>query len=234
MLSNSRPWFAANAATAWIGLAVSVTLTVLGTYPSTNTVPSQLGSADAGLLSRVFDNWTYFTIWSNAVVGITLTLLAINPARDSPVFRVLRLDGLLMISVTGLVYAIVLAPTASPQGWEQGSNFFLHQLTPVLTLVVWGLFGPRRWINWRTIGLALLLPIVWLVFALTRGAIIGAYPYPFLDVIKYGYGAVLINVLAILILGVIIMVILMGVDRLLSRGQRDNSAMINSANSSGV
>jgi len=78
------------------------------------------------------------------------------------------------------------------------------------------------------------LPIGWLIFALTRGAIIGAYPYPFLDVIKYGYGAVLINVLAILILGVIIMVILMGVDRLLSRGQRDNSAMINSASSSGV
>ena len=50
-----------------------------------------------------------------------------------------------------------------------------------------------------------------------RGAVIGAYPYPFIDVVRLGYGQVLLNVLAIAVLGVVIGTALLGIDRLLSR-----------------
>ena len=46
---------------------------------------------------------------------------------------------------------------------------------------------------------------------------IGAYPYDFFNVVKYGYTAVLINVVGIAVLGLVISFIYMGIDRLLQR-----------------
>ena len=82
--------------------------------------------------------------------------------------------------------------------------------------MVWLLVGPRRQFKWVDIPLALILPIVWAIFALVRGAVIHAYPYGFLNVDKHGLGTVIITVIAIAIFGVIISAIYLGLDRLLS------------------
>jgi hypothetical protein len=217
--ARGRPWFVGNAVVAWTGVLLQLVLSAGGFYPSGETVPSQLGYANAaglaGALGRVIDYASYFTILSNIVVAVVVTVLARHPGRDTPLLRVLRLDSLLMIVITGLVYAVVLAPTAHNTGWQVVGNFFVHQATPVLTVVVWLVVGPRGWIRWSTIPLAMILPLVWLAYTLTRGVVIGGYPYPFLDVVRHGYGQVAINVLGVLVLGVVVAVILLGVDRLL-------------------
>lgn len=43
-------------------------------------------------------------------------------------------------------------------------------------------------------------PLTYLIYTLTRGAIIGAYPYPFLDVARDGYEVVFLNCLWLLAL----------------------------------
>ena len=212
-----RGLYGVNALIAWFGVLLSFTLTVLGTYPSENTNPTSLGFAGQGLLGRVFDWFTYFTLWSNILVAIIMTMLAVRPRRDSFWFRVFRLDSVLMIVVTGIIYNAVLAASAKNQGLEVWTNFFLHVLTPLVTFLVWVIAGPRGWISWRTIGAALILPIVWLVFALIRGAFIGAYPYGFLDVATYGYGAVLTNVAGIVVFAIVLCLIFWGIDWLVSR-----------------
>jgi len=80
---------------------------------------------------------------------------------------------------------------------------------------VWLIVGPRGWINPRVIALSFVLPIAWLVFALIRGAIIDAYPYPFVDVVTNGYGTVMINVVGIVVFALILNLIFWGLDRLL-------------------
>jgi hypothetical protein len=220
-ITRARPWHAVNAAVAWLGLGLQLVLSAGGLYPSTQTVPSQLGYGNAaglaGAVGRTIDFFSYFTIWSNIVVAVVATLLAIDPARDSRLLRVLRLDALLMITITGIVYAVVLAPISHLTGWQVPANSLLHQITPLLTIVVWLVVGPRGWIAWRTIPEALVLPIVWIVCTLLRGAVIGGYPYPFIDVVKLGYGQVLVNVIAIAVIGVVIAAALLGIDRLLAR-----------------
>jgi hypothetical protein len=222
--ARGRVWFLVNATVAWIGLVLQLVLSAGGFYPSTDTVPSQTGYANAlgaaGAFGRIVDYASYFTIWSNIVVAVVLTLLALQPGRDSPTLRVLRLDSLLMITITGLVYAVVLAPTATNVGWQIIGNFFVHQATPVLTIVVWLVVGPRGWIRWSTIAPAMILPLVWVAYTLVRGGVISGYPYPFIDVVRHGYGQVLINVVGVAVLGVVIAAILLGVDRLLSRRVR--------------
>jgi hypothetical protein len=198
-------------------------LTATGIYPSDNTEPTQLGNPDQGAIGRILDYFTYFTIWSNIIVAIVVTMLAIRPSRDSFIFRVVRLDALLMITVTGIIYNAILAASAKLQGFEVVTNFFDHLLVPAVTVVVWLLVGPRGWINWRIIGASLVIPIVWLVWALARGAVIGAYPYGFLNVAKFGYGTVLINVLGIVVFAIVLCLIFWGIDSLIRRATRANS-----------
>jgi|DEB0MinimDraft_3_1074331.scaffolds.fasta_scaffold00418_14 hypothetical protein len=213
---NAAPWrrllFALNALVAWSGLALSFTLTVLGTYPSQNTDPTMLGNPDQGAIGRILDFFTYFTIWSNIIVAIVMTMLAINPTRNTFWFRVVRLDALLMITVTGIIYNAILAASAKNEGLEVISNFLEHVATPALTFAIWLVAGPRGWINWRTIWAALIIPVVWLVWALARGAVIDAYPYGFLNVAAYGYPTVLLNVLYIIIMAIILCLIFWGLD----------------------
>lgn len=218
---TARRWFAANAALAWLGLLVSLTITALAPYPYAVTVPSRYGygvgqGADQ-LGARLADWISYFTIWSNLTVAIVTTLLAAGRLR--PTFRAAaaRLDALLMITVTGLVYAVVLAPTTQQRGWENVSNSLLHQITPVLTIVVWVVVGPRGWFRRATAVGALGIPLAWVVWMLLRGAATGTYPYPFVDVAKLGLGAVLINVVAILAFGMAIAAGYVGLDRWLGR-----------------
>ena len=226
---NAAPWrrllFALNALVAWSGLLLSFTLTVLGTYPSENTDPNMLGNPDQGAIGRILDFFTYFTIWSNILVAIVSIMLFRRPDRDSFVFRVLRLDSILMITVTGIIYNVVLAGSAKLQGLEVVSNLFDHMLTPLVSILVWLFIGPRGWISWRVIGASLILPIIWLAFALIRGAFMGAYPYGFLDVATYGYGTVLINVLGVVVFAIVLCLILWGIDWVIRRiGQRASAA----------
>lgn len=213
----ARPLFGINALIAWAGCGLQFILTAWGVYPNTNTVPSQLGNDTQGALGRIFDYFTYFTILSNILVAVILTMLFLNPLRNGKVFRVLRLDTVLMITVTGVVYNLVLAADAKNVGWQVLANSLEHQITPIVTVLVWLLVGPRGWVNVRTIAWAFALPIGWLVFALIRGAFIGAYPYPFLDVVTLGYGTVFVNVLGIVVFALVILLILWGLDKAISR-----------------
>ena len=223
-MTGTRILFGVNALVALTGLTLGFVLAVLGTYPSLNTDPTMLGNPDQGVLGRVFDYFTYFTIWSNILVAVISIMLFRRPDRDSFAFRVLRLDSILMITVTGIIYNVVLAGSAKLQGLEVVSNLFDHMLTPLVTLLVWLFIGPRGWISWRVIGAALILPIGWLVFALIRGAFIGAYPYGFLDVATFGYGAVFTNVLGVVVFAIVLCLILWGIDWVIRRVQRSSAA----------
>ncbi|MEY3734829.1 MAG: hypothetical protein RL347_2188, partial [Actinomycetota bacterium] len=114
-MTGARILFGVNGLVAAFGALFSFTLTVLGTYPSENTNPTALGFADQGLLGRVFDYFTYFTLWSNILVAIVMLMLFARPDRDSFWFRVFRLDSVLMIVVTGIIYNAVLAASAKNQ-----------------------------------------------------------------------------------------------------------------------
>ena len=205
---------------AWGSLALNFVITALGVYPSMNTDPTLLGSnlgGFAGVMSRIFDFFTYFTILSNIVVAIVMTMLWRNPNRKGAVFRTLHLDSLLMISVTGLIYGIVLAGGAKLQGLEHVTNACEHYIVPLLMVIVFIVYGPRGNFHVGTVFAALILPIAWAFFALIRGAAIGAYPYGFLDVATLGLTRVIINIVMVAVLGIIIGFVYLLIDKLRSR-----------------
>ena len=178
----ARLWFALTALVVVIGLAVQVAVTAGATGGHFPTVSS-----------RLLNLLCFFTIQSNIIVGVTSLLLAIKPDRTSTLFRVLRLDGIVAISVTFVVFRIALAGLHDLSGSAAFADFMLHVAAPVACVLGWLAFGPRSDGGARLVLLSAIFPVCYLVFTLIRGPIVDWYPYPFLDVNVHGHGRVLIN-----------------------------------------
>jgi len=150
--------------------------------------------AEGGDGERLIRLFSYFTIQSNLLVLLAAILLTLRPTGGGRLAAVIRLDALLCIIVTGVVYHAVLAgeaATLTPSG--AFANLFLHTITPIGAVLVWLLIGPRpRW-SWATIAWSLVYPLAWVGYTFVRGALVDWYPYPFLDVTEIGLGAALLN-----------------------------------------
>jgi hypothetical protein len=136
---------------------------------------------------------------------------------------VLRLDALLMITVTAIVYQVLIAPSVDVEGWSLVTDPILHVVTPLVTVVVWAVWGPRGWISARLVPLALVVPLAWIVWMLLRGAVVDAYPYGFANVGELGYASVSVTLVLILVFGLLVAAAYWGVDVLLRRRTPQNS-----------
>ena len=218
--STAKQLFGLNAVVAWIGFGGQFLVNLFDLVPWSEGDPTLLGHSAAGwpgAIGRLFDSMTYFTNWSNLVVCITLTALYLAPRRSGPIFSTLRNTGLFMITMTGILYHLLLSSSANPQSWGVITNLFEHYLTPIVTIAVWFWVGPRGRFTMRETMRIYALPILWIVFALGRGAVQGVYPYPFFNVATLGYGAVLTIIVEILVAGYVIALLYAALDRLLGR-----------------
>jgi hypothetical protein len=193
----ARLSFAATALAVAVGLALQVVATA--------RLDSGYFDSDA---SRVANIFAFFTIQSNIIVLLTCGRLALPSARPAIVpprlplwFWVLRLDGVVCITVTFVVFHLALADLQDLEGAAKAADFLLHTASPVLCVLGWLAFGPRGRTSWRVVRLAVVFPVAWLVFTLVRGPLVGGwYPYPFLEVDRLGFGQVLLNAAAVAVL----------------------------------
>jgi hypothetical protein len=163
---------------------------------------------------RLVRFFSYFTVQSNIIVAAAAATLAVDPDRDGRGWRVLRLDGLLGILITGVVFSAVLAPVVNPTGLAYWLNLAFHYFSPIAALLGWLLFGPRPRITTATIVAALAWPIVWILYTFAHGAISGWYPYPFLDAGLHGYGVAIRNTVLVVVIGAIVLFGFQLLDRL--------------------
>ena len=192
-VTKARVWFGLTALAAITGVVIQlfVTASLTTGFFRTST-------------TRTLNVLLFFTIQSNIIVGVTCLLLAIEPSRSSLAFKTWRLTGVVAITITGLVYHTVLARLFDLESWALVADNLIHTVVPVLAVLGWLLFGPRRQTSRTVVRLSVLFPVAWLVFTLIRGAIVHFYPYPFVDVSRFGYVRVLINCVwvAVLYLGI--------------------------------
>jgi hypothetical protein len=210
--------FLTNAILAWIGFIGQIIISFFNLVKEPQKGPTLFGGHNEGILGgifRVIDTLSYFTIWSVFLVALTMTLIYKNPNSQNTKLHTLRLTSLMMISITAIFYILLLSQDDDPQSWNIYTNFLNHYLTPTITILVFILFGPRKWFKFKTVFLALIIPTVFIFYTFIRGAIINKYPYPFLDVASEGYPATLNQVATILIAGFIFLLVFYLFDKLL-------------------
>ncbi len=188
-----RLWFAATAVVVAVGIVVQLVATA---SLSSGFFDTQQG--------RVLSVFAYFTVQSNIIVMVTSALLAVRVGRKPEWFWVLRLDGVLCIAVTFVVFRLALKDLQDLQGAAATADFLLHTASPVLCVIGWLAFGPRGRTSWRVVQLSTVFPLAWLAFALTLQQLTGGFSlYPFLDVADHGWARVLLNaaIVAVFFLG---------------------------------
>ncbi len=134
----------------------------------------------------------YFTILTNALVaGVMLGIAARRRVPGD-----LVMTAVLGIALVGAVYQTLLRPAAPFQALHWWTDMALHGAVPALTLGWWLAFGPRGLSGVR-VWLWLVWPMAYCAYALGRGAVDGRYPYFFVDVGRFGWGQVGLNILGL-------------------------------------
>jgi len=154
-------------------------------------------SAPVAQPGRMLRFLSFFTILTNALAMLAAVGRAL-PA-DHRWHRLAARPGLrtalaLDLSVVALIFHLLLAHMVRPglSGWA--GNLLVHQAVPMGWLLCWLCFGPHGGIDARAPLRWLVYPLLFAGWTLIHGAIGGWYPYPFMDVARFGYPAVVRNV----------------------------------------
>ena len=139
--------------------------------------------------------FSFFTIQSNILAVAILSLTALVPrAMRTPLFDGVRGAVTLYMVITGVVFALLLSGLQEElQTTIPWVDFVVHKLMPVVLVADWLLDPPRHRLRLRVVVAWLAFPLVWFAYTLARGASVDWYPYPFVDVMRHGYGRVLVN-----------------------------------------
>ena len=127
-----------------------------------------------------------------------LTALARWRSNNSPGLDVLRGAGVVYMSVTGVVFTLLLSgvDVDTQLKWV---NTVVHELMPLVMVADWLIAPPASRLTLRQGALWLLFPLVWIIYTLIRGAATNWYPYPFLNPANGGYAGVMLYCIGILV-----------------------------------
>jgi hypothetical protein len=172
-----------------------------------------MGRSMAGSVIQLL---SYFTILTNLLVALSLTVILIQPRSGLGAFFAkpsVSTSIAVYITVVGLVYNLVLRPLWKPEGLDQIADELLHSVIPLMYIIYWLILVPKGSLKWKQLVWGLAYPLVYSVYALIRGDLTGLYPYPFMDVLVHGYYTVFSNMLVVLAVFLLISLIFLFVDR---------------------
>ncbi len=153
------------------------------------------------LTMSVIRYFSFFTILTN------ITIVLIYAASLFPRISWLRIlqtpiaraTGASCIMLVGLFYYFILAGLWKPEGLWLIADVTLHYITPITYVVWFSLFHRSGSLKFKHIPLMLLPAVIYLIYVMIRGAIIGEYPYPTFEIFNIGLTQVLLNIGALVV-----------------------------------
>ena len=137
--------------------------------------------------------FSYFTNLSNIIISLVFIISAVNLARSREpraVDTAIRGGAVVYIAFVGLVFNTLLRDTDLGDliPWV---NVALHMLLPIVAIIDWLVWPPRRPLAFRLTFVWMIFPALYVAYSLIRGALIGFYPYPFFNpAVSGGYPGV--------------------------------------------
>jgi hypothetical protein len=142
------------------------------------------------------DYFFFFTILSNILVfALFAGRFFFEKGKNGKFFSSPIVNGAVTvyITVTGLIFFFFLRTTFKTTGINFDiANALLHNVVPAAVFLYWLVFVRPVKVKPVYILYWLSFPLLYLLVTLLRGAVSHWYPYPFLDVLKYGYPQVLL------------------------------------------
>lgn len=154
-------------------------------------------------LGRSVSNFfSFFTIESNIIAGTLFAIVGIGGILGAKRGQLdyLRGAATLYMTMTGIIYVLLLSGNeVSLQTTIPWVNMVLHYVMPVAVLIDWLIRPPVKRITYRSALYWMIFPVAYFIYSLIRGAIIGWYPYPFINPALNGWPTMILTCIIILI-----------------------------------
>ena len=178
------------------------------------------GRPAAEAASKIVEFFSYFTIVSNILASVALTAPLVAPASRLGAWAEQagpRAAVATYLTITALVYHAILASQWRPEGLHLLADTLLHTATPIAFLVDLAVRGGAGEARWIAALKALVLPAAYGAWTLVHGALSGFYPYPFMNVTKRGYPAVVLTMLEMTVAFAVVSLAFVALSRVRSR-----------------
>lgn len=197
-------------------LIISLVRIAMGVFVLVAVVATFLDTASRTPINP-FNFFGYFTLQSNILAAIVLLITAFATVSNRtmpPWFVLVRAAWVTYMVIVGIVYNTLLVGTPGGGGVSLAwANAVVHIVFPIYILLDWILVADRPALQWRSLWVVVLYPLVWAAVVLVRGATDGWVPYPFLDP-SLGYGTIGVTVLGILIAALAVAALVWATSRL--------------------
>lgn len=199
------PFAAVTAIVGWFSLILQLYVIISNAINNNNSI--------AGSIIKYF---SYFTILTNILVALSLTMCIVMPSSTAGKFfksgSAKAAIGVYII-IVGIVYNLLLRQLWDPKGLQLIADILLHQLIPIAYTIYWVVFVPKSNLEWKQPFIWLIYPLLYLLYAIIRGAVTGHYSYPFIDVSQIGLSKMLLNTTIMMIAFISIGLLVVGIDK---------------------
>jgi hypothetical protein len=170
-----------------IALILTTTSSLIGLILVTYT---NLDATSDPVHLALSNQFSYFTVQSNLIIALCCLFMVITKKKLP---QIIEFGSLLNITITGLVYAFILAGIWQPEGLVFIADALLHYVTPLLYVLLWITSNKGRW-KPKQILLWTIYPVGYLIYTLIRGRIVEFYPYPFIDASELNMEELIMNI----------------------------------------
>ena len=182
----------------------SIVIALLGWFAIISQYLIAISKPEANFWESTETYFSYFTVLTNTLVAIYLTVQSIDSWRKKPELF-WNQPGVLTaltvyISIVGLVYQVALRHLYHPTGLSKVGDELFHSIIPILMILYWFFYEKKKDVAIKNLPKWLMYPLIYLIYTLIHGAFTGFYPYPFVNVTEIGMQNVLLNSLYLLVL----------------------------------
>lgn len=159
----------------------------------------------------------YFTVLTNIFVALAASLpVTVGRTRLGRWFARSMVLGCATTAIVlvGIAYHFLLRHVWAPQGLQWVADKTLHYVVPFALALYWITFPPNQKLPIWAPLIWCAYPAIYFAYVLARGALLGSYPYHFIDVASLGYAKTLTHSFLLLIVFLVIGSAVFGIARL--------------------
>lgn len=176
----------------WVGVIGTIAYKVLRCSPGQSAA------------LELLDSLSHYTIQTNIIVMLWFTralFRAVKKGENSLSNTPQKTGIMLYISLTFIIYAILLQGLWEPKGMDAVLAYITHYITPIAMIVDWVYCDfsaePADKLIKKDALKWLIYPACYVVYAMVYGYLLGRYMYPFLNAPEIGYPMVFLSIVVI-------------------------------------
>jgi len=185
----------------------------------------------AGILAGI-KSYRYYTMQTNLFVALWYTFAIFfhfKPELLNKIQGGLKGALTLYITITFIVFAVMLSGSYQPTGIDRFTNIGSHYIIPILFIVDWFITEWDVKYRWVYLAFWVIYPLCYLIFAVLHGTYIdsGNYLYPFLNLQSMGWSKFIVSVLVLVVVFLSLGSLYIGLNRIIrliiSKKQQENN-----------